>query len=240
MENNFSKLRKTTFGGFNKKDVIAYIEKIKNESYEYKTQVEKTVKNLETQIDELKKAASEALEEREELIKQIGELTSGELTVVGKDGKNETVSEINEATSHLKNVADELCQSLREFMERISENSYSIVLEGSNDEAEEDFDGEKLMAELEAEIYAKLGVEETQEADEGADEAVEETAEEVTQEQPYFCEKEKDDKVNSILSIVSSFSPVNENVDETAAEQAPEEKKDETVSNILGSLSFLK
>lgn len=234
MENNFSKLRKTTFGGFNKKDVIAYIEKIKNESYEYKSRVEKTVKELETQIAELNAAATEALAEREELIRQIGELTSGELTVVGKESQNETVSEINEATSHLKNVADELCQSLREFMERISENSISVVLEGNGEETEDDFDGEKLMAELEAEIYAKLGVEESEEV----------TAEELSEAAQVGSDDEdkKDDKVVSILSAVSSFSSTGCKSEDVSSPEpeAKAEKKDETVSNILGSLSFLK
>lgn len=234
MENNFGKLRKATFGGFNKKDVIAYIEKIKNESYEYKSQVEKTVKELEAQIAELNAAATEALNEREELIRQIGELTSGELTVVDKESRSETVSEINEATSHLKNVADELCQSLREFMERISENSISVVLEGNGEESEDDFDGEKLMAELEAEIYAKLGVEESEEVtEEEPTEAVQDTSAD---------EEKKDDKVVSILSSVSSFSSTGSKSEDTSSAEAEnkDEKKDETVSNILGSLSFLK
>lgn len=224
MDNNFSRLRKSTFGGFNKKDVIAYIEKVKNESYEYKTRIEKTVSELNAQVAELRKTADEALKEKEELLRQIGELTSGELSVVAKDSTNETVSEINEATTHLKNVADELCQSLREFMEKISENSVSVILEGTANEDEEAFDGQKLMAEIEAEIYAKLGVGESE--DDYAD-----IADEIE-------ESKVDDRVSSILSAVASFS--SENSKESVKDSEEICKKDETVSNILGSLSFLK
>ncbi len=229
MDNNFSKLRKATFGGFNKKDVIAYVEKVKNESYEYKSRIEKTVSELNSQVAELKKAADEAQREKEELLRQIGELTTGEISVVAKESTNETVSEINEATTHLKNVADELCRSLREFMEKISENSVSVVIEGAEAEDEEPFDGEKLMAEIEAEIYAKLGVGEA--AAEEDEIGAEETAEAEETVKAY-------DKVNSILSSVSSFSSSDCNEPVKASEET--EKKDETVSNILGSLSFLK
>ncbi len=225
MDNNFGKLRKSTFGGFNKKDVIAYIERVKNESYEYKTRIEKTVSELNAQVAELRKAADEAVKEKEELLRQIGELTSGELAVVAKDSTNETVSEINEATTHLKNVADELCRSLRDFMEKISENSVSVILEGGEAEEEEPFDGEKLMAEIEAEIYAKLGVGDT--AEENNEASEEDT-----------IEIKSDDKVSSILSTVASFSSSDSKQTEKASEEAA--AKDETVSNILGSLSFLK
>ncbi len=224
MDNNFSKLRKSTFGGFNKKDVIAYIEKVRNESYEYRTRVEKTVNELNAQVSELRKAADEALKEKEELLRQIGELTSGELSVTTKESTSETVSEINEATTHLKNVADELCQSLRDFMEKISENSVAVILEGSEDKEEEIFDGQKLMAEIEAEIYAKLGV-------------AEEASETVSDTEYVYEAKKTDDKVSSILSAVASFS--SDGATETENTVAAKEK-DETVSNILGSLSFLK
>ena len=216
------RLRKSTFGGFNKQDVIAYIEKVKNEAYEEKNRLEKQVKDLKEKIGELESQVSSFETEKDKLVKRIGELS------VSGEGKNETVEEINEATNHLKNVADELCESLRDFMQRISENCCSVVIEGSEAEAEEEFDGEKFIAELEAEIYAKLGVEETDEEkedEEYAEDASEEASEEV-----------RNDKVSSILSSVSAFSS-SEEVKEEKAETAA---ADSTVSDILGSLSFLK
>ncbi len=216
------KLRKSTFGGFNRQDVIAYIEKVKNEAYEEKNRLQKQVKELTDKIVELEAQVSSFDTEKDKLVKRIGELS------VSSEGKNETVEEINEATTHLKNVADELCQSLRDFMQRISENCCSVVIEDGDCEAEEEFDGEKFIAELEAEIYAKLGVEEADKTEEEGY-AEEESAQESDAE-------EKNDKVSSILSSVSAFS----SAEEHTAEKEKEDKKDNTVSDILGSLSFLK
>lgn len=237
MDTSLSKLRTSTIGGFNKKDVITYIEKIRNEHYEYKNQIEKTVKELSGQVAELKIVAEKAIQEKEELIKKLGELENASNEASPDDERHDTVSEINEATNHLKNVADELCRSLRDFIEKISENSFSVVLEGEDDVSDDVFDGEKLMAEIEAEIYAKLGVgdisEETEEEPvaEETEEAQAETEEETAvQTQPA-------DKVSSILSSVSSFT--SDGKEETAAAEEPE-NKDDTVSSILGSLSFLK
>ncbi len=217
------RLRKSTFGGFNKQDVIAYIEKVKNEAYEEKNRLEKQVKDLKEKIGELESQVSSFETEKDKLVKRIGELS------VSGEGKNETVEEINEATNHLKTVADELCESLRDFMQRISENCCSVVIEGCEAEAEEEFDGEKFIAELEAEIYAKLGVEEADKTDED-----EESAEEESVQEP--AEEEKNDKVSSILSAVSAFS----SCEEVKEEKEKASAADSTVSDILGSLSFLK
>lgn len=215
------KLRKTAFGGFNKQDVISYIEKVKNEAYEEKNRLQKQVKELTDKIGELEAQVSAFDEEKDKLVKKIGELS------VSGEGKHETVEEINEATNHLKNVADELCQSLRDFMERISENCCSVIIEDGEGETEDDFDGAKLMAELEAEIYAKLGVEETEKTEDAAEKAEE------LQPEPVQL---RDDKVSSILSSVSAFVSVEEKKEENEANT----ENDTTVSDILGSLSFLK
>ncbi len=215
------KLRKSTFGGFNKQDVIAYIEKVKNEAYEEKSRLQKQVKELTDKISELEGQVASFDEEKDKLVKKIGELS------VSGEGKNETVEEINEATNHLKNVADELCQSLREFMERISDNCCSVIIEDGETEAEEEFDGAKFMAELEAEIYAKLGVEEAEKSE------VSEEPEMISQSAPVAAD---DDKVSSILSSVSSFAAVGE----SKGEKEVSTETDTTVSDILGSLSFLK
>lgn len=212
------KLRKSTFGGFNKQDVIAYIEKVKNDAYDEKNRLQKQVKELTDKIGDLEAQVLAFDEEKERLVKRIGELS------VSGEGKNETVEEINEATNHLKNVADELCQSLRDFMQRISENCCSVVIEGDENDTEEEFDGAKFMAELEAEIYAKLGVEE------------DESFEEDIFDENISVQEENQDKVSSILSSVGAFS----SGDTQKAEKEKEYEKDTTVSDILGSLSFLK
>ena len=224
------KLRKTTFGGFNKQDVISYIEKVKNEAYEEKNRLQKQIKELTDKIGDLEAQVSAFDAEKDKLVKRIGELS------VNGEGKNETVEEINEATNHLKNVADELCQSLRDFMERISENCCSVIIEDGEGEAEEEFDGAKFMAELEAEIYAKLGVEEAEKEEAEIEVEIEVEAEAETEEAEAEPVCIKNDKVSSILSSVSAF---------VAKEEASQEKEvkaenDSTVSGILNSLSFLK
>ena len=109
MEKEFSTFRKSTFGGFNRKDVISYIEKMRNESYEYKMQVEETVKSLNEKIVELENAAR---------------LMEVDLAVCGEEvnapATLENMGDISDATVHLKAVADELCRSLGEFMEKLS------------------------------------------------------------------------------------------------------------------------
>lgn len=109
MEKEFSTFRKSTFGGFNRKDVISYIEKMRNESYEYRMQVEETVKSLNEKIVELENAAR---------------LMEVDLAVCGEEvnapATLENMGDISDATVHLKAVADELCRSLGEFMEKLS------------------------------------------------------------------------------------------------------------------------
>ena len=93
--------------------------------------------------------AAEAVQEATEVVQE----ASAEATDVKEvAGDSLTVIEINAATNELKKVADALCNSLRDFMDRIAQNSISVVVENNEAEAEEDFDAEKFMAELEAEI----------------------------------------------------------------------------------------
>lgn len=53
MDINYYVFRKTGFGGFNRKDVIDYIENIKNEYADYKSKAEKTIAELKARIEEL-------------------------------------------------------------------------------------------------------------------------------------------------------------------------------------------
>ena len=43
-------LRKATFGGFNKEDVMQYIETMKTEFFDYKAQVEETIHELNEKL----------------------------------------------------------------------------------------------------------------------------------------------------------------------------------------------
>ncbi len=131
MENNF-KFRKAAFGGFNREDVINYIEKMRNEFFDYKKEVEATITQLNEKIRELEDLS--ALHSQQE--------TKAELCE--KEEENDIaanpIDDINEATNHLRMVADELCRSLCDFMDRVSENTVSVVIEkqASEEEAAEE------------------------------------------------------------------------------------------------------
>ncbi len=120
MEKEFSSFRKSTFGGFNRKDVINYIEKMRNESFEYKKQVEETVNSLNEKIIELENAAR--LMEVDLIEDDVTEDAPASV---------ENMNDINDATKHLKSVADELCRSLGEFMEKLSRKGLFVRLEES-------------------------------------------------------------------------------------------------------------
>ena len=228
MDNEFGKLRKKAFGGFNPKDVVDFIEKTRNELFEYKTSAQKNMEELKEKVEKLEseKAALEKVnadlaKANSELLENAGCSESTE----EKDsaGDSLTVIEINAATNELKKVADDLCNSLRDFMDRIAQNSISVVVESNETEAEaeEDFDAEKFMAELEAEIYAKLGVE--------ADN--DEVSVEV------FAEEAKLDKVSEILTQTEGFTQIAEKKE---AEIKAEEPQKKNILDILNKASFAK
>lgn len=185
MEKEFSTFRKSTFGGFNRKDVINYIEKMRNESYEYKMQVEETVKSLNEKIIELENAAR--LMEVDLVKCEADESVSAPA---------ENMSDIGDATRHLKSVADELCRSLGEFMEKLSRKGFFEKTEEILPE-EEGFD---------------FGLEEEPEIQESL--------------------------VDGILSSLS-FLYEGEEKAEAVAEGKEIKKENDTVSDILGGLSFL-
>ena len=227
MEKEFGTLRKKAFGGFDPKDVVDCIEKTRNELYEYKKSAEKNIEELKEKIEKLEgeKAALEKV--NDDLAKANAELienAKAEESVAAEAEETEeslTVTEINAATSELKKVADDLCNSLRDVMDRIAQNSISVVVENNEAEAEEDFDAEKFMAELEAEIYAKLGVE--------ADN------DEVDVE--VFAEEAKLDKVSEILSQTEGFTLNAEKKEAEIKNEAPQKKN---ILDILNKASFAK
>lgn len=110
MEKKFGTFRKATFGGFNRKDVISYIEKIKNETFEYRCQVEDTIKKLNEKIIELEGAL--VTDANSSYISG-----KGEITIPSGEG----YTDIKDATQHLREVADELCSSLGDFIEKLSQ-----------------------------------------------------------------------------------------------------------------------
>lgn len=108
MDKRFGTFRKATFGGFNRKDVISYIEKIKNETFEYRCQVEATIAKLNDKIAELETALAD------------GEAVAAPVSV-RSEATAEGYTDIKAATQHLRQVADELCSSLGDFIEKLSQ-----------------------------------------------------------------------------------------------------------------------
>lgn len=226
MDNEFGTLRKKAFGGFNPKDVVDCIEKTRNELYEYKTSAQKNIEELKEKVEKLEceKAALEKV--NADLAKANSELLENAKANEKAEetepvGDSLTVIEINAATNELKKVADDLCNSLRDFMDRIAQNSISVVVENSEAESEEDFNAEKFMAELEAEIYAKLGV------DSDNDEVTVEV----------FAEEAKTDKVSEILSQTMGFAESSDKKTEEVKKEASEKKN---ILDILSKASFAK
>ena len=123
MEGSFNKFRKAKFGGFNRKDVIDYIEKIQNEFFSYKKETDETVSRLREKISELEKLA-----ENNGVVASEGENFANSEADSEKTADYSTADEITIATSKLKNVTDELCNSLNDFIDRLSENSIPVVL----------------------------------------------------------------------------------------------------------------
>ena len=226
MEKEFGTLRKIAFGGFNPKDVVDCIEKTRNELFEYKTSAQKNMEELKEKVEKLESENAALQKVNADLAKANSELLENvKSTDVGENsetsGDSLTVIEINAATNELKKVADDLCTSLRDFMDRIAQNSISVVVENNEAEAEEDFDAEKFMAELEAEIYAKLGVE--------ADN------DEVDVE--VFAEEAKLDKVSEILTQTEGFTQIAEKKEAEIKNDAPQKKN---ILDILNKASFAK
>ncbi len=99
MEQMDRMFRKATFGGFNKEDVMQYIENMKNEFFDYKAQVEQTIRALNEKLALAEPAGPAAQPQPEQ--------------------PADTATSINEATAHLKQVADELCEKMNRLLGRI-------------------------------------------------------------------------------------------------------------------------
>ncbi len=206
MEENYISFRKAKVGGFNKKDVIAYIEKMRNDFFDYKKAVENTIDQLNAKVRELEAACEGHREQIKEVIVEVP---------VAVENNNDPISDINEATSKLRLVADELCRNLSEFMAKISS--------GENTAARAD---EK------PEIFDNVSA------------YIEETAKEIFEEsgdEP-VCESEEKaapvDKVSDILNSSLNFSFSKEE-NESVEPKTVETKKDKTILDTLSEYSFI-
>lgn len=150
MEKEFGTFRKSAFGGFNRKDVIEYIEKMKNETYEYKLQVEETVKGLNEKICELESAASFIADSCTD------DAAFDSASVVLSC---ESVGDIKQATKQLKFVADELCRNLGDFIEKLTRKGLCDIGNGSfGDEGDVSFsfENEEKSADKVSEILSAM------------------------------------------------------------------------------------
>lgn len=137
--------RKNVFGGFNRDDVIDYIEKTKNDFFEYRSQVELTVKELNEKVKKLEenlqisnaklaeanKKAAEAIESSKmsmQAAQTAEEQLEKEKAALAEKNENDPVDEINLAAERLRRVADEICDNLSSFIERIAKNSVAVTI----------------------------------------------------------------------------------------------------------------
>ena len=135
MDNSNRLFRKAVIGGFNKDDVIDYIESMKNEFFEYRKQVEATIGELNQKIKELEEAGSVI---RDPDAPSAPVHIPDELEPFENDFKNNvsfSVDEINAATDHLKQTADKLCENLTEFMDKINSSYIAVTVQAPVDEA---------------------------------------------------------------------------------------------------------
>lgn len=139
--------RNSVFGGFNKDDVIDYIESMKNEFFEYRSQVEQTVKELNKRIATLEgelKSAKQKVAEADRRAADAVESSAAAAVAAQKAAREELalqkaaleekgravgpVDEISLATDRLRRVADEICDNLSSFIEKISESSIAVTI----------------------------------------------------------------------------------------------------------------
>lgn len=107
MDSNYISFKKAKVGGFNKKDVINYIEKMRNEFYDYKKAVESTIDSLNSRIRELEALGDNAT---------VQQLKNSECVVEYADTSTDPISDINAVTVQLRTAADELCRNISDFV----------------------------------------------------------------------------------------------------------------------------
>lgn len=112
---NITKLFRTSAFGFNRSDVINYIEKTRNDFYDYKIQTERTISELNEKIKELQSA----LEAKDD--------SSDENKAADSLDLSNSVFQINEAADHLRETADKICDDIGVFLDRMLSSEKDIV-----------------------------------------------------------------------------------------------------------------
>ncbi len=200
MEEKYISFRKAKVGGFNKKDVITYIEKMRNDFFDYKKAVELTIDQLNAKVGELEAACEGTKEVVKEVIVEVP-------VPVEKD--SDPLSDINEATSQLRLVADELCRSLSDFMSKFSEGQTVAAQESAKPE-----------------IFDNVSA------------YIEETAKEIFEEKTEESVEESADIFKKVITTSVNFSFLVDSV-RTDEPIKNEEKNEDTILDCLSSCSFL-
>lgn len=112
---NVTKLFKTSAFGFNRSDVINYIEKTRNDFYDYRIQSERTISDLNEKIKELE----EALASKNSLLADSQPSDNIDFS--------SSVSQINEAADHLRETADKICDDIGDFLDKILSTDKEII-----------------------------------------------------------------------------------------------------------------
>jgi len=204
MEENYISFRKAKVGGFNKKDVISYIEKMRNDFFDYKKAVETTIEQLNAKVRELEAACEGQKEQIREVVVEVP---------VPAVNNNDPLTDINEATSQLRLVADELCRNLSDFMSKITSGELSAVPVAVKPEIFDD---------------VSAYIEET------AKVIFEETSEPVSEEETEELVDETVDKVAEILGSSCGFLFTKDKEDT----EAKEPEKEKSILDCLNSCSF--
>lgn len=124
-----TKLFKTSAFGFNRSDVINYIEKTKNDFYDYRIQTQRTIEDLNEKIKELEAS----LKSKDNLISENKSADSLDFS--------SSVSQINEAADHLRETADKICDDIGDFLDKILTADREAFIENEfyEDKADEIF-----------------------------------------------------------------------------------------------------
>lgn len=105
--------RKAVIGGFNRQDVIEYIEKTKNEFFEYKKENEKIIGELYEKINSLSSLLEEAKAVKEEIDCEQNTDTEAE------ENSSLTVSEISKVALELKSAAEMICCNFENLFKKM-------------------------------------------------------------------------------------------------------------------------
>ncbi len=251
MDNSNRLFRKAVIGGFNKDDVIDYIESMKNEFFEYRKQVETTIGELNQKIKELEEAGNAVCQTQEPSEKEPGFDPLAPFESEFKNNVSFSVDEINAATDHLKKTADKLCENLTEFMDKISSNCISVTVEAPIRQAD---DAGKPSEEPVPELKDLLG-DEAVDADKPSDEEIAAAYQQAIRIKGSSIlheafnkddndavlpenEKHREPKDDSFSQLLDSILSVGERNKQTPWEEKKEENEKSILDDLLSSSSF--